>query len=226
MIIRIALAAAMAGAVVTEARSEAPPRSATSGVGTIRVEPDVVPPLRSFRVQPEPVPAPPAASSPRPAEDLAGPFLAPAPAAQSGSEPRERRSAARRQGDGAEPLAAARRGRHPRRSEGDASDRDVAQAGRRSGRSIGLLSLSRAQREAIVAAILRDGKGVVPGAFAPLPEYPVGARVGQFSLMVSPLPAGATARLPQLGTYGYLVVHDRVLLVDPRTVTVVADLTG
>jgi hypothetical protein len=66
----------------------------------------------------------------------------------------------------------------------------------------------------------------VPDASAPFPDYPVGAKVAQFSLMISPLPAGAIARLPQLGAYGYLVIHNRVLLVDPRTITVVADLAG
>jgi hypothetical protein len=32
--------------------------------------------------------------------------------------------------------------------------------------------------------------------------------------------------MPQLAAYGYLVIHNRVLLVDPRTITVVADLAG
>jgi hypothetical protein len=40
---------------------------------------------------------------------------------------------------------------------------------------------------------MQDAKGVVPDASAPLPDYPVGAKVAQFSLMISPLPAGATA---------------------------------
>jgi hypothetical protein len=151
-----------------------------------------------------------------------------APRAQPTPAQRERTSvttAHRHHRGGAEPQPPARHGRHTRHSEGDASDRVFAQV-KGSDQRGAPPSLSRAQREAIVAAILQDGKGVVPAASAPFPDYPVGAKVAQFSLMISPLPAGAIARSPQLGAYGYLVIHNRVLLVDPRTITIVADLAG
>ncbi len=228
MIIRIVLAAAVTAASVTATRSQAPPRAATSGVGTIQVQPDVVPPLRSFRVQPQDTPASPTA---RPVEEDAGVSPVTAPRTQPPPGRREQTSTTtmhRYRHGGAELQAHGRHGRHTRHSEADASERDVAQAagspapaGARAAPS-----LSRVQRQAIVAAILRDGKGVVPDASAPFPDYPVGARVAQFSLMVSPLPPGVISRQPQLGAYGYLVIHNRVLLVDPRTITVVADLAG
>jgi hypothetical protein len=228
MITRIVLAAAVTAASVTGTRSQAPPRAATSGVGTIAVQPDVVPPLRSFRIQPQDTLASPA---PRPVEEDANVSPAATPRAEPPPERHEQTSATtvhRHQRGGAEPQAPGRHGRHTRHSEADPSNRDIAQA-------TGILapagaraapSLSRPQREAVVAAILRDGKGVVPDASAPFPAYPVGVKVAQFSLMISPLPPGAIARLPQLGAYGYLVIHNRVLLVDPRTITVVADLAG
>ena len=230
MIVRIVLAAVVAAASATAAWSQRVPQAARSGVGTIQVQPDVVPPLRSFRVEPEAVPAPPAA---RPAEEEANVPPAAAPRVEPGPERQERTSATtahRHQRGGAELEAHGRRHtRHTRHSEADTSDRDVVQAAANPAPTAGAraaASLSRGQRQAIVAAILQDGKGVVPDASAPFPDYPVGARVAQFSLMVSPLPAGALSRLPQLGAYGYLVIHNRVLLVDPRTVTVVADLAG
>jgi hypothetical protein len=220
MIIRIVLAAAVASA--TAAWSQ------TSGVGTIQVQPDVVPPLRSFRVRPKDTPALPA---PRPVEEDASVSPAAAPRAQPAPGRDERISAStahrHHRGD-ADIQAPGRHARHIRHSEADPSDPDVAQATGNPAPAGGRAApwLNRTQRQAIVAAILRDGKGVVPDASAPFPDYPVGAKVAQFSLMVSPLPAGAIARLPQLGAYGYLVIHNRVLLVDPRTITVVADLAG
>jgi hypothetical protein len=205
MMVRMVLAAVVAAAGVTAARGQAPAQGATSGVGTIAIEPNVVPPLRSFRVQPQDAPAQaPALPAARPVEDDANMSPA-APRAQPGPERHEQASTTtyRRHGSSAELQAPApgRRGKHARHSQADAPGRDVAKsigdpvsAGARPGPS-----LNRAQRETIVAAILQDGKGVVPDASAPFPDYPVGAKVAQFSLMVSPLPAGAIARLPQLG---------------------------
>jgi hypothetical protein len=228
MIIRIVLITAVTAASVTGARSQAPPMAATSGVGTIQVQPDVVPPLRSFRVQPEDTPALPAA---RPVEEDANVSPAAAPRAEPPPGRHEQIAATtphRHQRGGAELQAHGRHGRHTRHSEAGPFDRDYARAASDPAPADvrAAPSLSRPQRAAIVAAILRDGKGVVPDASAPFPVYPVGVKVAQFSLMISPLPPGAIARLPQLGAYGYLVIHNRVLLVDPRTVTVIADLAG
>jgi hypothetical protein len=229
MIIRVVLAMAVTAAIATTARSQTP-QGGMSGVGTIQVQPDVVPPLRSFRVQPETTPAippdPAAAAAPPAAEDasLSSPE---APRAQ----PRERTSAPaadvnRRHRGGAQLQAVAHRGKRIEHSEGITPDRAVARATDDPGASAAHPLMSRAQREAIVTAVMQDGKGVVPDASAPFPGYPVGTKVPQFSLVISPLPAGAIARMPQLAAYGYLVIHNRVLLVDPRTITVVADLAG
>jgi hypothetical protein len=155
--------------------------------------------------------------------------------AQPGPQRRNQSSAPaaevdRRHRGGAQLQAVARRGKHIRHGEGTTPDRAVAQAiddpGAAAARTAEHPLLSRAQREAIVAAVMQDGKGVVPDASAPFPGYPVDTKVPQFSLMISPLPAGAIARMPQLAAYGYLVIRNRVLLVDPRTITVVADLAG
>jgi hypothetical protein len=147
-----------------------------SGVGTIQVQPDVVPPLRSFRVQPETTPAippdPAAAAAPPAAEDasLSSPE---APRAQ----PRERTSAPaadvnRRHRGGAQLQAVAHRGKHIEHSEGITPDRAVARATDDPGASAAHPLMSRAQREAIVTAVMQDGKGVVPDASAPFPGLP------------------------------------------------------
>jgi len=228
MIIRVVLAMAVTAAIATTARSQAL-QGGMSGVGTIQVQPDVVPPLRSFRVQPETtpaIPADPAAAAPPAAEDAS---------LSSPEAPRERTSAPaadvnRRHRGSAQLQAVAHRGKHIGHGEGTAPGRAVAQAaddpGASAARTAAHPLMSRAQREAIVTAVMQDGKGVVPDASAPFPGYPVGTKVPQFSLVISPLPAGAIAKMPLLAAYGYLVIHNRVLLVDPRTITVVADLAG
>jgi hypothetical protein len=220
MTIRIVVAAAAAAAIVTAAQSQAPTQGAPPGVGVLRVEPDVVPPLRSFTIKPEAAPVAPAA---RPPADDASLTLSRRPAVET--EPHEQGATGQRHHRGSVELQApARRSRHTRYREAAAPDRGAVQATNNAVQAPP--ALSRAQREAIVRAILQDGKGIVPATSAPFLAYPVGAQVAQFSLMISPLPAGAVARAPQLGAYGYLVIRDRVLLVDPRTVTVVADLAG
>jgi hypothetical protein len=215
MIIRMVLAMAVTTAIATTARSQAP--QGVSGVGTIQVQPDVVPPLRSFRVQPEPTPAVPAVpptAAPPAAEDasLSSPE---APDAQGGPQRRERTTLPaadvdRRHRGGAQLQAVARGGKHIPHCEGTAPDRAVAQATGDPDAAAARPLLSRAQREAIVAAVMQGGKGVVPDAFAPFPDYPVGTKVPQFSLMISPLPAGALARMPQLAAYGCLVIHNHM----------------
>jgi len=234
MIIRVVLAMAVTAAIATTARSQAPQDGGMSGVGTIQVQPDVVPPLRSFRVQPETTPATmpatmPAVPAAPPAAEDASLSSPEAPRAQPGPQRRERTSAPAadvdRHNRGARLQALARRGNRIRHGEAT-PDPAVARATDDPGAAAARPLLSRAQREAIVAAVTQDGKGVVPDASAPFPGYPVGTKVPQFSLMISPLPAGAIARMPQLTAYGYLVIHNRVLLVDPRTITVIADLTG
>jgi uncharacterized protein DUF1236 len=70
-----------------------------------------------------------------------------------------------------------------------------------------------APRERIVAA---------PGdAYA----YAVGSRVPP-SVRLAPLPPAVVAEVPAVRSYRYMRYFDRVLLVDPVTSTVVADVTG
>jgi hypothetical protein len=217
MMIRIVVAAAAAASIVTAVQSQTPPSGASPGVGVLQIQPEVVPPLRSFRIEPQAAPIAPVT---RPTEDDARltPLRAPEP------EPHEQGATGQRLHRDSEVTVPVRRGRRTRGRETVAFDRDAAAI---TGNAIqGVPALTRAQREAVVRAILRDGKGIVPDASAPFAVYPVGIRVGQFSLMISPLPPNALTRLPQLGAYGYLVIHARVLLIDPRTVTVVADLAG
>ena len=217
MMIRIVVAAAAAASIVTAAQSQTSPPGASPGVGVLQIQPEVVPPLRSFRIEPQPAPIAPVT---RPAEDDARltPPRAPEP------ERREQGVTGQRLHRDSELTVPVRRVRRTRGRENVAFDRDAAAT---MGNAMhGVPALTRAQREAVVRAILQDGRGIVPDASAPFAVYPVGIRVGQFSLMISPLPPNALARLPQLGAYGYLVIHDRVLLIDPRTVTVVADLAG
>jgi hypothetical protein len=224
MMMRIVVAAAAAAAIVTAAQSQAPPPAASPGVGVLQIQPEVVPPLRSFRIEPQAAPAAPAA---RPAQDSTRDDSSLTPSRAPAAEPERQEHGAsgqRQRRDSVELAVPVQRGRRTRRSETVALDRDAARA--MSNAMPGVPAITGAQRDAIVRAILQDGRGVVPDASAPFAVYPVGIRVGQFSLMISPLPPSAVARLPQLGAYGYLVIHDRVLLIDPRTVTVVADLAG
>jgi hypothetical protein len=59
---------------------------------------------------------------------------------------------------------------------------------------------------------------------APGPVYTVGS-VLPASVPVAPLPVSATVAVPAVRPYDYATVDNRVLLVDPATNTVVADIT-
>jgi hypothetical protein len=54
--------------------------------------------------------------------------------------------------------------------------------------------------------------------------YAVGTRVPE-SVRLAPLPRLVVAQNPTLRPYRYMVFRDRVLLVDPETSTIVADVT-
>jgi hypothetical protein len=63
---------------------------------------------------------------------------------------------------------------------------------------------------------------------APAPVYAAPYAVGTVlpaRVAVTPLPASATVAVPAVRPYGYTTVDNRVLLVDPATNTVVADIT-
>jgi hypothetical protein len=59
---------------------------------------------------------------------------------------------------------------------------------------------------------------------APGPVYAAGS-VLPASVAVTPLPASATVAVPSVRPYSYATVDNRVLLIDPATDTVVADIT-
>lgn len=63
----------------------------------------------------------------------------------------------------------------------------------------------------------------VPAAAVPV-RYAVGARLPA-DVALTPLPASAVAAVPAVQPYSYVTIDDRVLLVDPETDTVVADIT-
>ena len=66
-----------------------------------------------------------------------------------------------------------------------------------------------------------------PNAYASA-GYPVTYTVGSLvpaSVPLAPVPRAVVLRVPQVEPYQYAVVNDRVLLVDPATGTVVADVT-
>ena len=66
-----------------------------------------------------------------------------------------------------------------------------------------------------------------PSAYASAP-YPVATTVGTAlpaSVRLSPMPPTVVMQVPQARRYSYAVVNNRVLLVDPVTGTIVADVT-
>jgi len=63
-----------------------------------------------------------------------------------------------------------------------------------------------------------------PGAYGDY-AYAVGARVPA-TVRLMPLPPAVVAEVPAVRPYGYMQYFDRVLLVDPVTSTIVADVTG
>jgi len=63
-----------------------------------------------------------------------------------------------------------------------------------------------------------------PGAYGDY-AYAVGARVPA-SVRLMPLPPAVVAEVPVVRPYRYIRYFDRVLLVDPATSTIVADVTG
>jgi hypothetical protein len=63
----------------------------------------------------------------------------------------------------------------------------------------------------------------VPSAIDPV-RYTVGAQLPA-GVVLTPLPATAAVRVPSVRPYSYVTIANRVLLVDPVTNTVVADVT-
>lgn len=113
------------------------------------------------------------------------------------------------------------------------------------------LQLTPAQRTTIHRTIVPQGRGrapivrerIVMEPVAPAPlirervvipsvdtyeqdyAYAVGSRVPA-TARLAPIPPAAVAEVPTVRSYRYMRYHDRVLLIDPVTSTVVADVTG
>ena len=81
------------------------------------------------------------------------------------------------------------------------------------------LQLTPVQRQTIYRTIVRER---VPPA-RPSVEYRVGARVPE-SVQLYSVPQAVAFEVPAIRAYKYMVVNDRVVLIDPATSEVVAEL--
>lgn len=105
------------------------------------------------------------------------------------------------------------------------------------------LALTPAQRTTIYRTIIPQGRGrgpivrerIVSESVAPVvgqrvatqpavADYTVGTRVRD-AYALAPMPQAAVATVPNVRSYRYMVVNNRLLLVDPATGYVVADMT-
>jgi len=115
------------------------------------------------------------------------------------------------------------------------------------------LALTPAQRTTIYRTIIPQGRGrgpivrerIVTESVAPAPvarerivnppvgsayapagsayAYPVGSRVGD-AYALAPMPQAVAATVPAVRSYRYMVINNRLLLVDPATGVVVAEV--
>jgi hypothetical protein len=81
------------------------------------------------------------------------------------------------------------------------------------------LQLTPVQRQTVYRTIVRERVAPV----APRVEYRVGARIPQTAHLYA-VPAQVATEVPAIKSYKYMVVNDRVVLVDPATSEVVAEL--
>ena len=109
------------------------------------------------------------------------------------------------------------------------------------------LALTPAQRTTIYRTIIPQGRGrgpivrerIVTESVAPAPvarerivnppagsayAYTVGSRVGD-AYALAPMPQAVAATVPAVRSYRYMVINNRLLLVDPATGIVVAEVT-
>src|SRR5262245_2733187 len=107
------------------------------------------------------------------------------------------------------------------------------------------LALTPAQRTTIFRTIIPQGRGrgpivrerIVTEPVAPAPvvrervappgsayAYAVGSRVADAGAL-APMPQAVVATVPSLRSYRYMVINNRLLLVDPATGIVVAEVT-
>jgi hypothetical protein len=81
------------------------------------------------------------------------------------------------------------------------------------------LELTPAQRTVIYRTIVRERSTPAAGV-----EIRVGARVPD-TVQLQAVPEAVVVEVPAIRTYRYMVVNNRVVLVDPATSTVVAEIT-
>jgi hypothetical protein len=81
------------------------------------------------------------------------------------------------------------------------------------------LQLTPVQRQTIYRTIVRER--VSPPR--PTVEYRVGTRVPE-SVQLYPMPQEVAVEVPAIRSYKYMAVNDRVVLIDPATSEVVAEL--
>jgi hypothetical protein len=83
----------------------------------------------------------------------------------------------------------------------------------------GPLQLTPVQRQRVYRTIVREG--VSPAR--PTVEYRVGTRVPE-NVQLYSVPQEVAVEVPAIRSYKYVVVNDRVVLIDPATSEVVAEL--
>jgi Protein of unknown function (DUF1236) len=81
------------------------------------------------------------------------------------------------------------------------------------------LQLTPVQRRTIYRTIVRERVS----SMQPRVEYRVGARVPE-SVRLYSVPQEVAVEVPEIRTYKYMVVNDRVVLIDPATSEVVAEV--
>ena len=93
------------------------------------------------------------------------------------------------------------------------------------------LALTPAQRTTIYRTIIPQGRGrepivrerIVNPPAASAYAYSVGSRVGD-AYALAPMPRAVAATVPAVRPYRYMVINNRLLLVDPATGIVVAEV--
>jgi len=83
----------------------------------------------------------------------------------------------------------------------------------------GPLQLTPVQRQTIYRTIVRERVARAPATV----EYRVGARVPE-SVQLYSVPQAVAVEVPAIQAYKYMVVNDRVVLIDPATSEVVAEV--
>ena len=83
----------------------------------------------------------------------------------------------------------------------------------------GPVQLTPVQRQTIYRTIVREPVAPAP----PTVEYRIGARVPP-SVQLYSVPQEIAVEVPAIGAYKYMVVNNRVVLIDPATSEVVAEV--